>query len=122
MEIEMTVFRKPLIVHLAVTAVALVGAASAFAQEATHEYDRPLMLHSDVSRAQVRADTLAFRASGELPSYSSKWHTRPPREKSIAARAQVRSETERALKAHEVINAGEVLALRPARAAQLAQR
>ena len=118
----MNVLRKPLFIHLAVTAAALVSAASAFAQDATHAYDRPSMVYSDVSRAQVRSDTLAFRASGELPSFSSKWNVKPPREKSIAARTQVRSETVRALKAHEVVNAGEVFAVQPSQRVQVAQR
>ena len=118
----MTVFRKPLFVHLAVTAVALMSAAAAFAQDATHAYDRPISVNSDVPRAQVRADTLAFRASGELPSYSSKWNVRPPREKSIAAREQVRTETERALKAHEVVNSGEVIGVRAPQRVRLAQQ
>lgn len=91
-----------------VAAVALLSAGGAFAQEATHDYDRSPALHSDTTRAQVVADTAAFRASGELPSYSLEWSVTPQRFSPTESRAQVDAETVSALKAHAVVSDGEV--------------
>ncbi|HSB25367.1 MAG TPA: DUF4148 domain-containing protein [Burkholderiaceae bacterium] len=94
---------------LAITAaVALLSAGGAFAQEATHDYDRSPALHSGATRAQVVADTAAFRASGELPSYSLEWSVAPQRFSPTESRAQVNAETVNALKANEVVSDGEV--------------
>lgn len=118
----MIVRRYPNLAVLTVTAVALLGAGSVFAQEATHEYDRPLVLHSDTSHAQVMADAAAFRASGQLPGDSSKLHVTPHREKSLQTRAEVNAETVRAMEAHEIVNHGEIYSATVSRPQRLAQR
>jgi len=103
-------------------ALTLLGAGSAFAQEATHEYDRPPVMETSTTRAQVVAETAAFRASGELPGYSSKLNVTPVRFKSPQVRAEVKAETMRALKAHEVISAGEVYSVAESHPQRVAQR
>jgi hypothetical protein len=118
----MNVRSKPLRTVLAGTALLLLSAGSAFAQEATHEYDRPPVMQTGVTRAQVVADTAAFRASGELPSFSSKLNVTPVRFKSPQNRAEVKAETMRALKAHEVTSQGELYSVAQSRPQQIAQR
>ena len=118
----MSVFNKPLLAVLAGTALTFAGASGAFAQEATHEYDRAATVPSTATRAQVVAETAAFRASGELPGYSSKLNVTPVRFKSPQIRAEVKAETVRALKAHEVVSAGEYFSIAPSRPQQFAQR
>ena len=118
----MIVRRYPILAMLTVTAVALLGAGSVFAQQATHEYDRPLAQYSDTTRTQVMADAAAFRASGQLPGYSAKLHVTPPREKSLQTRAAVNAETVRAMEAHELVNEGELYGATGTHPQRMAQR
>jgi len=118
----MNVPSKPFVAVLAGTALTLLSAGSAFAQEASHEYDRAPAMQTGITRAQVVADTAAFRASGELPSFSSRLNVTPVRFKSPQNRAQVKAETVRALKAHEVTSVGEVYSIAESRNQQVAQR
>jgi hypothetical protein len=111
---------KPLISLVATAAFALLGAGSAMAQDATPDYARAQTLTSSVTRADVLADTAAFRASGAVNPWSSKFSNRSQSVANPQPRAVVKAETVRALQAHEVIDAGEVFSIRPAGAARLA--
>jgi hypothetical protein len=111
---------KPLISLVATAVIALLGAGSAMAQDATPDYARAQTVTSSVTRADVVADTAAFRASGAISPWTSKFSNRTQVVANPQPRAVVKAETVRALQAHEVIDAGEVFSIRPTSPARVA--
>jgi len=111
---------KPLITIISIAALSLLSAGSVLAQDATPDYARSQAVTGSASRATVLAEGAAFRASGDPSPWSSKFSNRTQRVAVSQPRDTVKAETLRALHNHEVVGAGEVFGLRPARPGQFA--
>jgi hypothetical protein len=114
------IVNKSLLTLAAIASLSLLGAASAMAQDATPDYARAQPVTSTVSRADVQAEAAAFRASPTPSPWSSKFSIRSQVVASPQTRVAVKAETLRALQNHEVVDAGEVFTILPARPAQFA--
>jgi len=110
---------KQLFLVAAVAAAAVLSATSALAQEMLPEQSRALDFHGTASRADVIAQAIAAgpAAPGELDNLSL---ANAPRLTSVLSRAAVKAETLRAIRAHEIINAGEAYTVLPSRAERVA--
>jgi len=110
---------KQLFIVAAVAAAAVLSATSVLAQEMLPEQSRALDYHGTATRAQVIAQTLAAgpAARGEVDSLNQ---AGIPQMTSVLSRAAVKAETLRAIRAHEIINAGETYTVLPSRAERVA--
>ena len=112
--------QKPLLIVAAVALTTVLSAASALAQDATPDYARAQTTVSSTSRIAVQAEAAAFRASGELSPWSSKYHLRSLSVANPQPRAAVKADTLRALVDPARTDAGEVFSVGPTRPAMLA--
>jgi len=111
---------QSLLTLAAVAGLSMLSAASVMAQDATPDYARAQAVTSQATRADVQAEAAAFRASPTPSPWSSKFSIRSQVVASPQTRVAVKAETLRALKNHEVLDAGEVFTILPARQTQLA--
>jgi hypothetical protein len=103
--------KKPLLIVAAVALTTVLSAASAFAQQATPDQFKALVPVGNASRTAVIAEALAFRGQ---PDPWSRFYT--PVIVNAQPRAAVKAETLRAIRAHEVVNAGEFFSIGPVNA------
>jgi hypothetical protein len=106
---------QQLILVAAIAAAALLSAGSVLAQQVSPADSRALEFHGTAKRADVVAEAvLAASVSGrgelDSPALASAGHGSV-----FLSRAAVKAETVRAIRAHEVINAGETFSVLPSK-------